>query len=153
MEDAVVQKLIEEALAVNKDLFLVDWSISPAKKIEVLVDGDKGLPIEEVVRISRHIENNLDRDEFDFALMVSSPGLSRPLSVPRQYIKNVGRKLKVETSEGVTTGTIISADQEKVTLEWTAREPKPIGKGKHNVVKTATFYYKDIDKAIIQLDI
>lgn len=153
MENAVVQKLIDEAVAENPDLFLVHWSITPDKKIEVLVDGDKGLPIEEVVRISRHIVDNLDREEEDFALTVSSPGLSRSLDQPRQFKKNLGRNIKIQTSEGETKGNIVGADEEKVTLEWSVREPKPVGKGKHNVVKSAVIPYIDIKKAIIQLDI
>lgn len=153
MDKAEVQKLIYEAIAENKELFLVDWSISPANKIEVLVDGDNGLPIEEVVRISRHIEHNLDREKEDFALTVSSPGLSRSLDQPRQFKKNLGRKIKIQTNEGEFIGTIIEAKKEEVNIEWSVREPKPIGKGKHLVIKNASIAYKDIEKAIIQLDI
>lgn len=153
MNKAEIQKLIDEAIAENRDLFLVDWSLSPSNKIEVLVDGDHGLPIDEVVRISRHIEHNLDREKEDFALTVSSPGLSRPLEQPRQFKKNLGRKIKIQTHESEVTGTIVAADKEKVKLEWTVKEPKPIGKGKHLVVKNQSIPYKDIEKAIIQLDI
>lgn len=117
------------------------------------MDGDHGLPIDEVVRISRHIEHNLDREKEDFALTVSSPGLSRPLEQPRQFKKNLGRKIKIQTHESEVTGTIVAADKEKVKLEWTVKEPKPIGKGKHLVVKNQSIPYKDIEKAIIQLDI
>ena len=88
MDKNKINTLIEEAIEANSELFLVDWSLSAGNKIEVLVDGDNGLPIDEVVRISRHIEHNLDREAEDFSLTVSSPGLSRPLEMPRQYIKN-----------------------------------------------------------------
>lgn len=153
MENTVVQNLIDEAIAENKDLFLVDWSISAGNKIEVLVDGDHGLPIDEVVRISRHIEHNLDREKEDFALTVSSPGLSRSLDQPRQFIKNIDRKIKIQTAEGESKGKIVAADDKEVTLEWKVREPKPIGKGKHTVQKSVTIPYEKIEKAIIQIDI
>lgn len=148
-----VQNLINEAVAENPELFLVDWSISPSNKIEVLVDGDNGLPIDEVVRISRHIEHNLDRESEDFALTVSSPGVTRPLETPRQYKKNLGRRLEVQTKENQYKGVIIEVDETSVTLEWKAREPKPIGKGKHTVTKTEKIMFENIDKATIQIDI
>ncbi|MDG4950269.1 ribosome assembly cofactor RimP [Weeksellaceae bacterium KMM 9724] len=153
MENAVIQNLIDEAIAENPELFLVDWSVSPSNKIEVLVDGDNGLSIDEVVRISRHIDQNLDRDVEDYSLTVSSPGLSRSLDQPRQFKKNIGRKIKIQTEEGESKGTIVSADEEKVTLEWKVREPKPIGKGKHTVQKSVDIPYENIVKAIIQIDI
>lgn len=148
-----VQNLINEAVAENPELFLVDWSISPSNKIEVLVDGDNGLPIDEVVRISRHIEHNLDRESEDFALTVSSPGVTRPLETPRQYKKNLGRRLELKTKENQYKGVIVEVDETSVTLEWKAREPKPIGKGKHTVTKTEKIMFENIDKATIQIDI
>ena len=148
-----VQNLINEAVAENPELFLVDWSISPSNKIEVLVDGDNGLPIDEVVRISRHIEHNLDRESEDFALTVSSPGVTRPLETPRQYKKNLGRRLEVQTKDNQYKGVIVEVDETSVTLEWKAREPKPIGKGKHTVTKTEKIMFENIDKATIQIDI
>lgn len=153
MVQSEIQRLINEALSENPDLFLVDWTLSSANKIDVLIDGDNGLPIEEVVRISRHIEHNLDREKEDFSLTVSSPGLSRPLEIPRQYIKNIGRKLKVNTEDKELKGTITEANEESVTITWKTREPKPIGKGKHTVQKEETIPYHLIKKATIQVEI
>lgn len=153
MDTTIVKHLIDEALGENDSLYLVDWSISPSNQIQVLVDGDNGLSIEEVVRISRHIEQNLDREQDDFSLTVSSPGLDRPLSLPRQYKKNIGRKLNVRTSEGKFTGKIVAVTEESVTLQWKQREPKPVGKGKHTVQKEEIIPYDKIEKATIHLDI
>ena len=44
-----------------------------------------------------------------------------------------------------------AADTNEIVLEWKAREPKPIGKGKVTVQKTATIPYQNIDKAQIKL--
>ena len=43
------------------------------------------------------------------------------------------------------------ADDEQITLEWKAREPKPIGKGKHTVVKHLQVPYNQIEKATVQI--
>lgn len=144
-----IEQLIQEALEENPSLFLVDWEINTENHIEVLVDGDEGLPIDEVVRISRHIEHNLDRDETDFSLTVSSPGATRPLEIPRQFKKNIGRKLKVKTDGKEFKGELIEADEESITLQWKQREKKPLGKGKHTVTKVEKIAYEAVNKATV----
>lgn len=153
MNQELVKKLIDEAIEENPSLFLVDWKISVDNAIEILVDGDEGLSIDEIVRISRHVEHNLDRDEADFSLNVSSPGVGNPLILPRQYRKNIGRTLKVTKVEGGKDleGELVSADDEGILLKWTAREPKPVGKGKQTVEKEENIKYSDIKKAIVKI--
>ncbi len=153
MNQELVKQLIDEAIAENSSLFLVEWSISAENAIQVLVDGDHGLSIDEIVRISRHVEHNLDREEADFSLNVSSAGVGNPLTMPRQYKKNIGRTLKVTKVEGGKDleGELVSADEESITLKWTAREPKPVGKGKHDVEKEEKVQYTDIKKAIVKI--
>lgn len=148
-----IEQLIQEALEENPSLFLVDWEINTENHIEVLVDGDEGLPIDEVVRISRHIEHNLDRDEADFSLTVSSPGATRPLEIPRQFKKNIGRKLKVKTDGKEFKGELIEADEESITLQWKQREKKPLGKGRHTVTKVEKIAYEAVNKATVELEI
>ena len=68
--------------------------------------------------------------------------------MPRQYEKNVGRSLEVTTAEDeVLTGNLTQADQEGITLEWKAREPKPIGKGKVTVTNIKTLPFASIKSA------
>mgnify|MGYP003683815951 CR=1 FL=1 len=146
-----VRELVDEALALNESLFLIDLSISINNKIQVTVDGDSGVPLSECIRISRNVEHNLDREEEDFSLEVTTPDISHPLKDKRQYIKNVNRILKVKTAEEELEGTLSEADNEKIVLSWKAREPKPIGKGKVTVQKTATVAYKDIKEAKVKI--
>lgn len=151
MDSKKVEQLITEAIAANPALFLIDWKISPDDKISILIDGDQGLPIEEVVRISRYIENNLDREDCDFSLEVSSPGVGVPLTMPRQYKKNIGRILEATLNDNVIEGEIVEADEEGVVLWWETREPKPVGKGNITVEKEQKVNYADITKAIIKV--
>ncbi len=153
MNQEIVKKLIDEAVAENPALFLVDWKISPENAIEILIDGDEGLSIDEIVRISRHVEHNLDREEFDFSLNVSSAGVGNPLILPRQYRKNIGRILRVTKADDGKDleGELVSASDKSIILKWTAREPKPIGKGKHNVEKEQKINYTEIKKAIVKI--
>src|SRR5690554_5449295 len=100
MDREKIQHLAEEAISENSDLFLVDLKISADNSIEVWVDSDQSLPLDEIVRISRYIEHHLDRDEEDFSLRVSSPGVGNPLLLSRQYKKNMGRMLRVNCEDG-----------------------------------------------------
>jgi len=151
MDSNKVKQLIEEAIAENPALFLIDWKISPDDKISILADGDEGLSIEEIVRISRHVEHNLDREECDFALEVSTPGVGSNLTLPRQFLKNVGRILEVTLNDKVMEGEIVEADEEGVIIFWESREPKPVGKGKITVEHEEKINYADIKKAIIKV--
>ncbi|MFD2908954.1 ribosome assembly cofactor RimP [Flavobacterium ardleyense] len=145
-----VQGLIDDALTARQDLFLVNLSISDAFKISIDLDGDNGINLQDCIEISRVIEGNLDREEQDFSLEVASAGLSSPLKFVRQYVKNIGRTLKVKTtSSEEIEAKLTAADDEKITLEWEAREPKKVGKGKETVDKNVAILYEDIKEAIV----
>ena len=102
--------------------------------------------------VSRAIEHNLDREEHDFSLEVSSAGATTPLKDKRQFKKHIGRRLVVSTFEKQKYEAVLAAaDDLNIVLEWKAREPKPIGKGKVTVQKTAKISYQDIEKAQIKL--
>ena len=120
-----VQELIAVALAECPELFLVDFSINEANKISINLDGDKGVSLQDCIDLSRAIENQLDREEQDFSLEVASAGVSSPLKFIRQYKKNIGRTLQVKTTESAgIEAKLVAADEEKITLEWQAREQK-----------------------------
>lgn len=152
MKQERVKELLSEALAENEDLYLISLSFLPDNKILVEVDGDKGINLKECMRISRHIEHNLDREEEDFGLEVTSPDIANPLKVKRQYKKNIGKILQVKTiANEKYEGTLIDIDEDQIFLEWKAREPKPLGKGKVTVVKNAAIEYKNIEESKVKI--
>lgn len=151
MNESKIRDLVDEALAENESLYLIDLVISSNNKIQVTVDGDNGVNLSECVRISRNVEHNLDRDEEDFSLEVTTPDISHPLKIKRQYKKNINRILKVKTELDNFEGTLTSVNEEEIELKWKAREPKPIGKGKVTVEKKVTIPYKDIKEAKVKI--
>ena len=151
MDQTKVRDLVDEALALNDSLYLIDLKISVNNKIQVIVDGDNGVPLSECIRISRNVEHNLDREEEDFSLEVSTPDISHPLKLKRQYIKNINRIFKVKTADEDYEGKLVEVNDKDIVLYWKAREPKPIGKGKVTVEKTATILYKDIKEAKVKI--
>ena len=143
-----VAELLQVALDKNPSLFLIDLKIGTDNSIVVLLDGDEGVTLESCVAVSRQIEHNIDREEYDFSLEVSSVGIGSELTIPRQYIKNKGRKLEViSLDDKIFKGNLTQADQESITLEWKTREPKPVGKGKVTVTKTKKLTFASIKKA------
>ncbi len=147
-----VAQLLKSALEENKSLFLIDLNISEDNQIRVILDGDKGVTVDDCMAVSRAIEHNLDREEYDFSLEVMSSGVSEPLTLPRQYKKNIGRNLKLKTKNNEKIeGELISANDESCTLTWVTREPKPVGKGKVTVQKEAIVPYKDIMEAKVMI--
>jgi len=97
-----VTTLLNEALSDNPSLFLIDLEITSDNRIVVTLDGDEGVRVEDCIAVSRAIEHNLDREEEDFSLEVMSAGVSEPLTMPRQYKKNLDRTLKIKTVKGET---------------------------------------------------
>jgi len=143
-----VATLLQEALDENPSLFLIDFSIEGANQIRITIDGDSGVTVEDCMAVSRKIEHNIDREEVDFSLDVLSVGATTPLTMARQYVKNVGRTLEVTTVQGETIeGLLEDATSDDIILTWKAREPKPVGKGKVTVAKEKTVAYDDIKEA------
>lgn len=146
-----VKKLLDAGLEEDSSLFLIDFTVTADNKIKVVIDGDNGVTVKDCIEISRAIEHNLDREEVDFALEVASAGATAPLVLPRQYNKNLGRKLEVETTESVIEGNLTAVESGHIVLEWKEREPKPIGKGKVTVKKRQEINFSDIKKAKVVL--
>ena len=146
-----VTELLDTALIERPDLFLIDFTINSENHIKVIIDGDRGVLVEDCMFISRAIEHNLDREEEDFSLEVMSAGAASPLTHKRQYKKNLERTLKVRTASEEIEGKLTKATEDNITLEWKVREPKPVGKGKVTVNKEADVPYENIVEAKVMI--
>jgi ribosome maturation factor RimP len=111
-----IRKLIDEHLE-GTDKFLVELKVKAGNNILVFIDGDHDVLLQDCIDLSRHIESNLDRDEEDFSLNVSSHGLDQPLRMFRQYPKNVGRVLNIIMEDGSRKkGKLLKAEKEGLTI-------------------------------------
>ena len=145
-----VENLLSEILDENPSLFLIELNIGIDNSINIILDGDNGVTLNDCIKISRFIEHQLDRDDKDFSLEVTSSGVGNPLKNRRQFLKNIGRKLKVELLNGSSLqGLLDAADDFGFTLKWKQREPKPIGKGKRTVEKKEKLSYNEVIKTIV----
>ncbi|MBR4301705.1 MAG: ribosome assembly cofactor RimP [Bacteroidales bacterium] len=140
-----ILNLVREVLD-GTDKFLVDLHISRDNRINISIDGDNGITIDDCIELSRHVEGHLNRDVEDFELNVASAGLDCPLKMVRQYKKNVGRSLKVETADGNTRqGELLEATDEKIVLKLDLTKKQK----KEGVSDAFECLYKDIKTAKI----
>ncbi len=146
-----VTKLADAALEERPDIFILDFKISENNDINIIIDSDTGATIDDVVFFSRQIEHNLDREETDFSLTVSSFDITKPFHLKRQFHKNLNRKIKVKTETGEKEGLLKSIDSTKIILENKVREPKKIGKGKVTVIKQEAIPFETIKEAKVVL--
>lgn len=137
----VIQRIAEEKL--TGTMFLVDITVGPGNAISVVIDSDHGLSIDKCIEMSRHIEHQFDREVEDFSLEVSSPGLTQPFKVLRQYLKNIGREVEVVTSKGDKMTGILKSASDNVFCIETTMNVKIDGK-KAVETKAAEFSFQDI---------
>ncbi|MEV4532257.1 ribosome maturation factor RimP [Asanoa sp. NPDC049518] len=116
---SVVEPVVEKA-----GYDLEDLNISRAGRrfvVRVVVDRDGGLDLDAVADVSRAVSAALDAAEEDgdelvageYQLEVSSPGVDRPLTLPRHWRRNIGRLVKV----GPITGRVVGVDDAGVMLD------------------------------------
>lgn len=123
---------------------LEEVSVSRAGRrhiVRVIVDGDGGIGLDAVADVSRAVSAALDAAEEaggdlvagEYQLEVSSPGVDRPLILPRHWRRNAGRLVKVTVKGGAEqadagesdrqiTARVVSADDETVTLDQDGRQ-------------------------------
>lgn len=143
-----VQDLAEERIAEHDELlYIVEISIGSGNKILVEIDREEGfVKIEDCIKISRNIEHNLDREEEDFSLEVSSAGMTKPFRVLKQYLKNVGREVKVQTLEHGKSfeGLLKSANETGIVLEIKEKRKIEGKKKKEWVIEEIPFNYNEV---------
>ena len=146
IDKARIIQLVEEKL--DDKMFIVGISVSESNRIDIFIDSYDGLSIDQCVAVSRHVEHSLDREEEDFSLQVSSPGLSEKFRVKQQYIKYCGKSIELITGSGEElTGMLKSADDSGIELETSAKELLEGSKKKQLVVRIHNLKYEEIKSA------
>ena len=145
----------------EKNAYLVDVKVLlGGKKVEVYVDTDTGIDIGTCAELSRHLEQFLDGGGAvpeNYTLDVSSPGMTNPLKVPRQYKKRIGRTLEVWLNDGTfVEGVLKAADDNQIVIEKAGKEKKKSKKQDTSATaetpQPISIRHNDIKKALIQLN-
>lgn len=138
---------LAEPIAARFDCDLEDVTIRQAgqrRLVRVVLDHDGGLSLDLVAQVSREISRALDASDIlgssPFVLEVTSPGVERPLRLPRHWARAVGRLVAVTNRDGSRVeGRILAADEESAQLGTAA--------GIHLVG------YADVARAVVQVEL
>lgn len=112
------------------DLVLVEY-IPRSRVLRLFIDregSEEGVTVDDCSNMSRLVSDVLDgsgvSESIDgrFTLEVSSPGLDRPLTRPKDFRRFVGQEVKLSTKEALDgrkrfRGKLVAADDEGIRLE------------------------------------
>lgn len=160
--DTAVQELLAGALD-GSGVVLEEVTVTPAGRrrvVKVVVDraieadGDvtetiDSLSLDEIADTTRTVSDVLDDSdvlgEQPYTLEVTSPGVSRPLTDPRHFRRNVGRLVTLSVRDAAAvTGRITRAGADDLTLAIPASK-KVAGRDE-------TFPYAVLDRAEVQVE-
>jgi len=90
--------------------------------VQVAVDTDGGVSLDAIADCSRDISEALDASdvmgETSYTLEVTSPGVHRPLTLPRHWRRAATRLVRVTMRDGETfEGRIVGSDETSVRIE------------------------------------
>jgi len=104
-----IENIVNEALK-DSEVFLVDILVSRTNVIQVFIDHQAGVSLDNCIAVHRVIEDQVDREQEDYELQVSSPGLGQPIRVFRQYLKAIGEKMEIILEDGdILKGALLEA--------------------------------------------
>lgn len=120
---SAVRNAIEPVLS-GLGLDLEDLDVQPAgkrRRVCVVVDRDGGIDLDGIAEASRAVSDALDASDAmgsdAYVLEVTSPGTDRPLTLPRHWRRNVGRRVRAQFAGGeVLEGRIREVDDDGVML-------------------------------------
>ncbi|MBN1446853.1 MAG: hypothetical protein JXA28_02895 [Bacteroidetes bacterium] len=115
-----------EALLHGGEVRLVDLHFSAGGRkrlLEVFVDTEHGVTADELAEVSRKLEEAIETRGLvaeSYTLVVSSPGLDRPVRFPWQYRRHLGRSVSVLYRQSDQRmehlGEIVDVDEEQLLL-------------------------------------
>jgi ribosome maturation factor RimP len=150
-------RAVIEPVVVAAGFDLEDVNLSRAGRrhlVRVLVDADGGISLDDVAVVSREISQALDTaDETqgevlagEYQLEVGSPGVDRPLTLPRHWRRNVSRLVTVTVAGRSLSGRVTAADETGVVLDVDGRSTEipyaDLGPGKVQIE------FKRLDEAV-----
>lgn len=154
IEKQEIASLVERAIE-NTDVFVVEISVSADNDIVVELDSPTGVDLDFCARVSRKLNEALDRDVEDYSLEVGTASLSAPFKVKQQYEKHLGDDVDILTRDGRKlkgTLTAVSDDGSEFTVEVTRKVKEPGAKRPVMVAEPQTFAVADCKMVTYHFD-
>lgn len=125
--DAVNESVSSVLEAEGYDLILVEF-VQRSRILRLYVDSEGGITLDDCTRVSHLVGDVLDAEAVDgslkgqYTLEVSSPGLDRPLTRPKDFKRFVGSRTKLTTKEPTAgrhkfTGELLSATDSTIQID------------------------------------
>jgi len=143
-----IKELLEPILyEKNLELFDIEFKGLGSKGIlRVFIDKEKGVTVNDCAQISRELGRLLEVHDVipgSYTLEISSPGLTRALKKPSDYLRYKGKTVKIKTLEDIEDrkvfkGKLLDFVDEMVSLQTD---------GANYLIP-----YKNIEKANLELD-
>jgi ribosome maturation factor RimP len=121
--DRLAEQLTGPMDSLGLDLEAVDLTSAGKRRVlRVAIDKDGGVTMDDIADASREVSRLLDDTDLmgqqAYTLEVSSPGVDRPLTLPRHWRRNAGRLVKVTLTEGEPlVGRITTTDEDGAVLD------------------------------------
>lgn len=160
--EARVREIVEKHLP-DESFFIVEINISGSHKLnlQIILDGDEGINIDQCVKISRAVGNEIEEEELidnAYNLEVASAGISEGLKMTRQYHKNVGRDLSLKLNNGdKKKGQLLEVHEDAILIEEEVLKAPAEGevkkkkkKKEYELVKTS-IPFEEIKKAVVEV--
>ena len=136
----------------SADHFLVDIILKgtdQSRKVIVLLDGDKGINIDDCAKVSRGMAAELELDDpfsGKYTLEVSSAGIDHPLTLKRQYAARIGKELKIRLVGGdEIAGELVEVHENDILIN------KKIKINKKQSTEATIVSFDSIDRSMVQV--
>lgn len=151
-----IKSFIEEALT-DSDCYLVEFVLKPTNQYKVYLDSDSGFTLEKSIFFNRQLRKRIDESgmypEGEYSLEVSSPGVDTPLTLPRQYRKNLGRKLEIiftDEEKGTEEVRLIGVEEDFIQVEILPKTKR--GRVPRETGEPINIAWNEIKKATVQVE-
>ncbi len=129
--------------ALGVDLDAIELASAGRRTVlRVVVDRDGVLTLDDIAGLTRAVSRQLDASdamgERAYTLEVSSRGVDRPLTLPRHWVRNAGRLVRVRLVHGgeLTGRVMIADDGVALDVDGSARQVA----------------YAEVDRAQVQVE-
>ena len=169
IRNCVLQIIAESVGTRGEGAYFIDVTVKGSerhRKIEVLLDADDGIRIHQCAYLSRRLRERFEGDDEllelvgeNFDLVVSSPGLGEPIVLPRQYIRHIGKFMRVTYSDEGGEEVELAGHLEDVLLSdderrWIVMLPeKNKKKGHQPKVEEIKLYLDQVVRAVPDAEI
>ncbi len=126
--EALLAELEPVVLAAGCDLEDIEVTSAGRRSVvRVLVDRDGGVDLDVVAEVATAVSAALDVSstvgDAPYVLEVSSPGIGRPLTLPRHWRRAIGRLVEARRTDGQTVlGRVTAATADGATLDVSGTE-------------------------------